>query len=89
MNNKLYYWPENVHNYTSDNEENYNKILEIKRLNFFIGKNNAGKSKFLRNFFSSKTPSHRYQIKLFRQLLSVSQELQEEDEYKYLKERGS
>ncbi|HBI8949057.1 TPA: AAA family ATPase, partial [Acinetobacter baumannii] len=87
--NKLYYWPENVHNYTSDNEENYNKILEIKRLNFFIGKNNAGKSRFLRNFFSSKTPSHRYQIKLFRQLLSVSQELQEEDEYKYLKERGS
>ncbi|HCA5148045.1 TPA: AAA family ATPase, partial [Acinetobacter baumannii] len=77
------------HNYTSDNEENYNKILEIKRLNFFIGKNNAGKSRFLRNFFSSKTPSHRYQIKLFRQLLSVSQELQEEDEYKYLKERGS
>ncbi|MGQ0818075.1 AAA family ATPase [Acinetobacter baumannii] len=89
MNNKLYYWPENVHNYTSDNEDNYNKILEIKRLNFFIGKNNAGKSRFLRNFFSSKTPSHRYQIKLFRQLLSVSQELQEEDEYKYLKERGS
>ncbi|MFA2961796.1 AAA family ATPase [Acinetobacter pittii] len=89
MNNKLYYWPESVHNYTSDNEENYNKILEIKRLNFFIGKNNAGKSRFLRNFFSSKTPSHRYQIKLFRQLLSVSQELQEEDEYKYLKERGS
>ncbi|HDV0783928.1 TPA: AAA family ATPase, partial [Acinetobacter baumannii] len=43
----------------------------------------------LRNFFSSKTPSHRYQIKLFRQLLSVSQELQEKDEYKYLKERGS
>ncbi|HDV0689887.1 TPA: ATP-binding protein, partial [Acinetobacter baumannii] len=73
----------------SDNEENYNKILEIKRLNFFIGKNNAGKSRFLRNFFSSKTPSHRYQIKLFRQLLSVSQELQEKDEYKYLKERGS
>ncbi|MDN8272488.1 AAA family ATPase [Acinetobacter baumannii] len=89
MNNKLYYWPENVDNYTSDNEENYNKILEIKRLNFFIGKNNAGKSRFLRNFFSSKTPSHRYQIKLFRQLLSVSQELQEKDEYKYLKERGS
>ncbi|MBZ0379464.1 ATP-binding protein, partial [Acinetobacter baumannii] len=85
----LYYWPENVDNYTSDNEENYNKILEIKRLNFFIGKNNAGKSRFLRNFFSSKTPSHRYQIKLFRQLLSVSQELQEKDEYKYLKERGS
>ncbi|MBP2602805.1 AAA family ATPase [Acinetobacter calcoaceticus] len=89
MNNKFYYWPENVDNYTSDNEDNYNKILEIKRLNFFIGKNNAGKSRFLRNFFSSKTPSHRYQIKLFRQLLAVSQELQEKDEYKYLKERGS
>ncbi|MEB3863294.1 ATP-binding protein [Acinetobacter sp. IK31] len=89
MNNKLYYWPENVDNYTAYNEDNYNKILEIKRLNFFIGKNNAGKSRFLRNFFSSKTPSHRYQIKLFRQLLAVSQELQEKDEYKYLKERGS
>lgn len=54
MNNKLYYWPENVDNYTSDNEDNYNKILEIKRLNFFIGKNNAGKSRFLRNFLVVK-----------------------------------
>ncbi|MGK3622118.1 AAA family ATPase [Acinetobacter sp. A11] len=84
MNNKLYYWPENVDNYTSDNEDNYNKIIEIKRLNFFIGKNNAGKSRFLRSFFISKTSFHRYQMKLFRQLLSVSQELQEKNEYKYL-----
>ncbi|MHA3061880.1 AAA family ATPase [Acinetobacter sp. ANC 4636] len=53
MNNKLYYWAENVDNYTSDNDEDYNKVIEIKRLNFYIGKNNAGKSRFLRSTFTS------------------------------------
>lgn len=53
MNNKLYYWAENVDSYTSDNDAEYNKVIEIKRLNFFIGKNNAGKSRFLRSLYSS------------------------------------
>lgn len=54
MNNKLYYWAENVDNYTSDNEKDYDKVIEIKRLNFFIGKNNAGKSRFLRSLYTSE-----------------------------------
>ena len=53
MTEKLYYWAENLENYSSDNEQDYDQVIEIKRLNFFIGKNNAGKSRFLRNLFSS------------------------------------
>ncbi|RSO35697.1 AAA family ATPase [Acinetobacter lactucae] len=87
MNDKLYYWAEDIKSYTSDNLKEYNKIIEIKRLNFFIGKNNAGKSRFLRNLFSTTTTSHRYQIKLFRQLLSISYELEFNKEYEYLKTR--
>lgn len=84
MNNKLYYWAENVDSYTSDNDAEYNKVIEIKRLNFFIGKNNAGKSRFLRNLFSSKTNTNRYQIELFRKLLSIAQELKNNNQYKNL-----
>lgn len=54
MTEKLYYWAENLEGYTSDNEKEYNQVIEIKRLNFFIGKNNAGKSRFLRNIFSTQ-----------------------------------
>lgn len=53
MTEKLFYWAENLEGYHSDNEKDYDQIIEIKRLNFFIGKNNAGKSRFLRNLFSS------------------------------------
>ncbi|WP_151816264.1 AAA family ATPase [Acinetobacter seifertii] len=53
MNDKLYYWAERIDSYTSDNRDDYDKILEVKRLNFFIGKNNAGKSRFLRSLFTS------------------------------------
>ncbi|MHA3049975.1 AAA family ATPase [Acinetobacter sp. ANC 4639] len=84
MNNKLYYWAESVYNYTSDNEKDNDKIIEIKRLNFFIGKNNAGKSRFLRNIFSSKINLHCYQIALLRKLLSTAQELKNNDQYKSL-----
>ena len=45
MTEKLYYWAENLENYSSDNEQDYDQVIEIKRLNFFIGKNNAGQSK--------------------------------------------
>jgi len=49
----------------SDNEQEYDQIIEIKRLNFFIGKNNAGKSRFLRNFFITKyNPENYYIFKL-------------------------
>ena len=55
MTGKLYYWAENLENYTSDNDSKtgYDEVIEIKRLNFFIGKNNAGKSRFLRQIFTS------------------------------------
>ena len=56
MTEKLYYWAENLDGYSSDNEQNYDQVIEIKRLNFFIGKNNAGKSRFLRNLFKTVTP---------------------------------
>ena len=58
MTEKLYYWAENLDNYTSDNEVDYDKIIEIKRLNFFIGKNNAGKSRFLRSLFQTIIDFH-------------------------------
>lgn len=58
MTEKLYYWAENLENYTSDNEVDYDKIIEIKRLNFFIGKNNAGKSRFLRSLFQTIIDFH-------------------------------
>ncbi len=54
MTEKLYYWAENLEGYSSDNEQDYDQIIEIKRLNFFIGKNNSGKSRFLRNIFKNK-----------------------------------
>lgn len=62
MTEKLYYWAENLEGYTSDNdtEKNDDEVIKIKRLNFFIGKNNAGKSRFLRNLFISNYPSGFY-----------------------------
>lgn len=55
MTEKLYYWAENLEGYSSDNEQDDDQIIEIKRLNFFIGKNNAGKSRFLRSIFTTST----------------------------------
>ena len=89
MTGKLYYWAENLDGYSSDNEQDYDQIIEIKRLNFFIGKNNAGKSRFLRNIFSSTTSPHRYQIKLFRKISFISQELEHNDKYNNLRSRES
>ncbi|OTG78994.1 AAA family ATPase [Acinetobacter sp. ANC 5054] len=54
MTEKLYYWAENLEGYSSDNEQDYDQVVEIKRLNFFIGKNNAGKSRFLRNLYTEQ-----------------------------------
>ena len=62
MTEKLYYWAEGLDHYESDNEQDHDQAIEIKRLNFFIGKNNAGKSRFLRNIFSSTTSPNGYQI---------------------------
>ncbi|MCH7382853.1 AAA family ATPase [Acinetobacter dispersus] len=81
MNNKLYYWTENLDNYSSNNQRDYDEVIEIKRLNFFIGKNNAGKSRFLRSIFSSKNNSHIYQIDYFRRLLFISKELKNNSKY--------
>ncbi|MCL6248726.1 AAA family ATPase [Acinetobacter sp. ANC 4945] len=63
MTEKLYYWAENLENYSSDNDVEFEEVIEIKRLNFFIGKNNAGKSRFIRNLFSSTYPSGIYKYK--------------------------
>lgn len=54
MTNKLYYWAENLENYTSDIDQEFPFSIEIKKLNFFIGKNNSGKSRFIRNLFKSQ-----------------------------------
>lgn len=54
MTEKLYYWAENLENYSSNNDIEYDEVIEIKRLNFFIGKNNAGKSRFLRELFTAQ-----------------------------------
>lgn len=51
MSEKLYYWAENIHGYKSDINDDCPYSIEIKRLNFFIGKNNAGKSRFMRSLF--------------------------------------
>lgn len=51
---KSFYWGENLDDYFSFNEPDYNEIIEIKRLNLFIGKNNAGKSRFLRSLYLSE-----------------------------------
>ncbi|NWK74185.1 AAA family ATPase [Acinetobacter sp. SwsAc6] len=61
MTEKLYYWAENLENYSSDNDVSYDEIIEIKRLNFFIGKNNAGKSRFLRKLFMTRQHFKYYQ----------------------------
>lgn len=55
MTEKLYYWAENLEGYNSDIDNDFPYSIEIKRLNFFIGKNNAGKSRFLRNLFINST----------------------------------
>lgn len=52
MTEKLYYWADNLDGYSSDIDSSAPFSIEVKRLNFFIGKNNAGKSRLLRNFFT-------------------------------------
>ncbi|WP_445405023.1 AAA family ATPase [Acinetobacter vivianii] len=56
MAEKLYYWAENLENYSSDIDQAAPFSIEIKKLNFFIGKNNSGKSRFIRSLFSA--PKH-------------------------------
>ncbi|WP_234856053.1 AAA family ATPase [Acinetobacter junii] len=77
MTEKLYYWAENLDNYTSDNdlETNYDEIIEVKRLNFFIGKNNAGKSRFLRELFKNKNGQQLYNSLQFRKLMAFKKKL--------------
>ena len=86
MNNKLYYWADNLEDYSADNEEDYDQVVEIKRLNFFIGKNNAGKSRFLRNLFLSENRSKQYtpyisQDDISKALLPLFKIVQEKDQY--------
>ena len=82
MTEKLYYWAENLEGYSSDNDTDTNnqEVIEIKRLNFFIGKNNAGKSRFLRTIFINNYPSGFYNfselvknLKIFKLCLDKSE----------------
>ena len=77
MTEKLYYWAENLEDYTSDNDtDTENKeVIEIKRLNFFIGKNNAGKSKFLRTLFKMRGGQYLYNSTQFRKLKSFHKKI--------------
>ncbi|NAR61762.1 AAA family ATPase [Acinetobacter haemolyticus] len=81
MTEKLYYWAENLDGYSSDNEQDYDQIIEIKRLNFFIGKNNAGKSRFLRELFKNKNGQQLYNSLQFRKLMAFKQKLTSSQEY--------
>lgn len=84
MSEKLYYWAEGLEHYDSTNELDYNQVIEIKRLNFFIGKNNAGKSKFLRTLFTYNYPSNFYQNKnLVKNLRILNKNLNELDKLGY------
>ena len=51
---KQYYWAKGLEDYSSDNRKDFEKVIEFRRLNFFIGKNNTGKSKFLRALFAEQ-----------------------------------
>lgn len=73
MTKKLYYWAENLENYSSDICESSPFSIEIKRLNFFIGKNNSGKSRFLRNLFT--TPIYTIRDYSFPDLLDLFSDL--------------
>ena len=81
---KQYYWIDDQSSYISDNDANYSEVIEIKHLNFFIGKNNAGKSRFLRNIFTNTTRPNSYQIELYRKILSIASKLKNSDKYKHL-----
>lgn len=73
MTKKLCYWAENLENYSSDICQNSPFSIEIKRLNFFIGKNNSGKSRFLRNLFI--TPKYTIRDYSFPNLLDLFSDL--------------
>lgn len=83
MTEKLYYWAENLENYTSDNdnETGYDEVIEIKRLNFFIGKNNAGKSRFIRELFKTIQGQQLYNSLQFRKIQAFKKKLIQSKQY--------
>lgn len=71
---KLYYWAEGLDDYSADNISDFEKTIELSRLNFFIGKNNSGKSRFLRYFFTEKTlPSKKSPTNITSQITMILQ----------------
>lgn len=54
MTEKLYYWAENLDDYSSDNDVEYDEIIEIKRLNFSLEKIMQGKVDFYVNYFKQQ-----------------------------------
>lgn len=82
MTEKLYYWAENLEDYSADNEQDYDQVIEIKRLNFFIGKNNAGKSRLLRTFFKNNYPSGIYNnVNIMKNLNVLEEKLPNIDKF--------
>lgn len=61
MTKKLNYWAECLKFYSCDSEMKGCQSIEVKRLNFCIGKNNVGRSRFMRSLFLDK----KYKIKDF------------------------
>lgn len=49
-----YIWVNTWTEFTSNLEKNNQQYLEVDRLNIFIGRNNSGKSRLIRNLFSAK-----------------------------------
>lgn len=84
MTEKLYYWAENLDGYSSDNEQDQDQTIEIKRLNFFIGKNNAGKSRFLRSLFLNNYPSNFYNnLTLRKNIKSLKENIFQIESFSY------
>lgn len=74
---RLYYWTDDEsgydQHYRSSNVKDDEKIIQIKRLNFFIGRNNSGKSRFLRGcLIGAKNPSH------FQALIELPEQIVQE-----------
>lgn len=61
MYQKEYYWADGLEDYQVYDSETKSNFIEIRRLNFFIGKNNSGKSRFLRKLVLNEKEFFNYQ----------------------------
>ena len=77
MPEEIFYWAENLEDYSSNNDttSKYDEVIQIKRLNFFIGKNNSGKSRFLRELFKTTSGQQLYNSVQYRKLMALKRDL--------------